>query len=181
MKKETNMVKPEEKTVLVVDDESDIVIYLQTLLQDAGFRVMTAFDGDQALRRVKEKKPDLISLDLVMPKKSGIRFFYELRKNKDWSRIPVIIVTGHARDAKVRAEMDDLFDGKTLSGPRTYLEKPVKPGDYVVLVKRELGIPAQATAAPPDDQVRAEAARLLQSADRDTLEAALKVLKEKQK
>lgn len=173
------MATPEEKTVLVVDDEPDIVIYLQTLLQDAGFAVMTAFDGDQALRRVKEKTPDLISLDLVMPKKSGIRFFYELRKSKDWSKIPVIIVTGHARDDKVRKEMNDMFEGKTVSGPRTYLEKPVKPDDYVVLVKRELGIEAGSTAADKISDEREQAKKLLESADPETLKAALKLLKDK--
>jgi len=174
------MTTPADKTVLIVDDEPDIVVYLSTLLQDSGFQVMTAFDGDEALKRVKEKKPDLISLDLVMPKKSGIRFFYELRKNKEWSKIPVIIVTGHARDEKVRKEMDGLFEGKTLSGPRTYLEKPVKPADYVTLIKRELGIETEneKTAPGPADKLT-EARRLLETADPDTLAATLELLKKK--
>jgi len=75
--------RPEDKTILVVDDEPDTVTFLQTTLQYAGFQVMTASNGEEALERVKEKKPDFISLDLVMPKKSGIRFLYELRKNKE--------------------------------------------------------------------------------------------------
>jgi len=69
------MPKPQDMTILVVDDEPGVVIYLKTLLEDAGFTVVTAADGNEALDHVKRRKPDLISLDLVMPKKSGIRFF----------------------------------------------------------------------------------------------------------
>jgi CheY-like chemotaxis protein len=177
------MAKPEEKTILVVDDEPDIVIYLKTLLEDEGFKVMTANDGDEALQRVREKKPDFISLDLVMPKKSGIRFFYELRHNKEWSKIPVVIVTAHARDEGVRKEIDDLFAGKTISGPQVYLEKPVKPQDYVNMVKRELGIETSESTEsskprPPED-MKHEIERLLSSANPETLAAALKLLQDK--
>jgi len=176
------MAKPEEKTILVVDDEPDIVIYLRTLLEDEGFKVMTANDGDEALQRVREKKPDFISLDLVMPKKSGIRFFYELRHNKEWSKIPVVIVTAHAKDAGVRKEIDDLFAGKTISGPSVYLEKPIKPKDYVNMVKRELGIEIPESGPGPvaekKEELQEEIQRLLSSADQNTLAAALKLLQD---
>jgi CheY-like chemotaxis protein len=59
------------KTVLIVDDEPDIRLFLKTVLEDAGFNVMTANNGKHALERIKECKPDLISLDLVMPKMGG--------------------------------------------------------------------------------------------------------------
>ena len=63
------MVLPVEKTVLVVDDEEGLRLYLQTALEDAGFTVTTAADGLEALERVQAQPPDAISLDLVMPKK----------------------------------------------------------------------------------------------------------------
>jgi CheY-like chemotaxis protein len=63
------------KTVLVVDDEPDIQFYLKTILENAGFDVMVASNGKQALDRVKDRKPDVISLDLVMPKMSGLKFY----------------------------------------------------------------------------------------------------------
>ena len=59
------------KTILVVDDEADIRNFLKIALVEAGFKVVTANDGFEALEAVKAQKPDLISLDLVMPKKSG--------------------------------------------------------------------------------------------------------------
>ena len=65
------MTRPEDKTILVVDDEEDIREYLSTVLEDAGFNVVTAADGQEALERVETTIPDFISLDLVMPKKIG--------------------------------------------------------------------------------------------------------------
>ncbi|MCL4557976.1 MAG: response regulator [Deltaproteobacteria bacterium] len=173
------MVKPQDKTILIVDDEPDIVVYLKTLLEDAGFNVMTALDGDEALEKVKEHAPDLISLDLVMPKKSGIRCYYELRKNKEWAKIKVIVVTAHARDDRIRNEMSELFSGATLSGPQTYLEKPVHPQDYVNLIKRELGIEVteQAETEKALAGLRDEVRELVARADRETLAAVMAMLK----
>jgi two-component system alkaline phosphatase synthesis response regulator PhoP len=176
------MAKPEDKTILVVDDEPDTVLFLQTLLEDAGFRVVTARDGDEALEKVKAGKPDFISLDLVMPRKSGIRFFYELRKNKEWSKIPVVIVTGQARDEAVKRDLDDMFSGRVVSGPRTYLEKPVKAEHYVNMIKQELGIEITKTgeaAAGDEAELRDELRAMAGMADLDALKEALRILKDK--
>lgn len=172
------MVKASEKTVLVVDDEPDILIYLQTILEDAGFNVITAPDGLVALEEVKKKKPDFISLDLVMPHKSGIKFYYELRKNKEWSRIPVVIVTGHAKDELGKRDLSELFEGKTISGPRVYLEKPVKPMDFVNLIKKELDIPIEEEIGKSHERdIKDEITSLLQNADPEKLKRALEILK----
>ena len=77
------------KTVLVVDDEADVRAFLSAALIEAGFTVETAGDGFEALACIKEQIPDLISLDLVMPGKSGVKLHRELGKNKAWSHIPV--------------------------------------------------------------------------------------------
>jgi CheY-like chemotaxis protein len=134
------VVKPEDLTVLVVDDEPDTVAFLETTLRYAGFNVMTAGNGVEGLERVREKTPDFISLDLVMPKKSGIRFFHELKKKKEWARIPVMIVTGHARDELGSTDLNEMLEGKMISGPHAYLEKPVTPETYVAAIKRALGV-----------------------------------------
>jgi CheY-like chemotaxis protein len=176
------MARPEEKTILVVDDEPDVVLYLKTVLEDAGFRVLTAANGNEALDQVKSHKPDFISLDLVMPQKSGIRFFYELRHNKEWSRIPVVIVTAHAQDDKIRKDIEDLFSERTLSGPRTYLEKPIKPKDYVDLVKKELGIELEPEAAGSEaDQLRQRVQELLGSSSPEVLRKAITLLSDEKR
>ena len=80
-----------KKTILVVDDEADVRNFLKLALVEAGFEVITAEDGNEALEVVKKSIPDLISLDLVMPKKSGAMFHRELNKNPEWVKIPIII------------------------------------------------------------------------------------------
>ena len=123
------------KRVLVVDDEADVREYLKTALEDAGFAVQTASDGLEALAAVLAAPPDLISLDLVMPRHSGAKFYHDLQKDKKLAKIPVLIVTGHARDEVGRAD----FEAMTMSGPGIYLEKPVRPASYVSAVRQLLG------------------------------------------
>jgi DNA-binding response OmpR family regulator len=125
-----------KKKILVVDDEKDVREFLKAALSEAGFDVIEAEDGNVALEKIKNEIPDLISLDLVMPKKSGARLHRELSKNKDWSKIPVIIVTGHARDEIGKADLKEL----TMSGPGIYLEKPVKPHNYIAAIKKLLNM-----------------------------------------
>jgi two-component system alkaline phosphatase synthesis response regulator PhoP len=130
------MTESQNKRVLVVDDEADVRKFLSTALVAAGFDVDTATDGFEALEKVKASPPDLISLDLVMPKKSGVRFYRDMARHKDWAKIPIIIVTGHARDDLGKADLKEL----TMSGPGVYLEKPVKPDNYIAAIKRILGL-----------------------------------------
>ena len=109
------MQRAEDKTILVVDDEPNVRQYLATVLQDAGFNVVTAGDGVEALEMIQKSIPDFISLDLIMPKKSGHKLLHELRRNKQWSRIPVLIVTAHAQDELGKADLQDLLDAKAMA------------------------------------------------------------------
>jgi CheY-like chemotaxis protein len=161
------------KRVLVVDDEADVRGYLRTALEDEGFQVETAADGLEALEKVRRRPPDLISLDLVMPQHSGAKFYRELRKDKELARIPVLIVTGHARDELGRADFHELV----MSGPGVYLEKPVSPAAYVAAVRRLLGM--EAPEQPSEDRLRQELARALAEADAETLRRALEALRKK--
>jgi len=175
------MTRPEEKTILIVDDEPDVVRFFKSLLEDAGFNVQTASDGFEALEKVKEKKPDFISLDLVMPKKSGIKFYYELRKNKEWSKIPVMIVTAHARDEFGKTDFTDMMEGKVVSGPETYLEKPIKPQKYVNTVRKILGLPEIEIEpeSKSQNEIKEELQKLIKDAETSKLQEALNMLKKK--
>lgn len=172
------MRKPEEVQVLVVDDEPDIRDFLADVLSDAGMEVVTADDGDTALTRIRERAPDLISLDLVMPRKSGIRLMHELRRNPQWSRIPVLIVSGHAHDEPIRADLTSVLAESSLISPASFLEKPVTPRSYLETVCRLLDV-----APPPVDEatraaaLREEAAELLKGADSSMLDEILARLK----
>jgi CheY-like chemotaxis protein len=129
-----------DKVGLVVDDEPDVRQYLKTILEDAGFTVLTAQDGEEALEIIRRQRPDFISLDLVMPRKSGHKLLFELKRNPELSRIPVLIVTAHAQDDLGQGDLQDLLEKRVISGPGTYLEKPVSPRTYLRSIQRALGI-----------------------------------------
>jgi CheY-like chemotaxis protein len=156
-----------KKTVLVVDDEADVRNFLKAALMEAGFDVVLASDGFEALEALEKHAPDLISLDLVMPRKSGIKFYHDLTKNKTWSKIPIIIVTGHARDDLGKADLREL----TMSGPGIYLEKPVKPYNYIAAIKKLLGMETTPDEDESAEQVRMqnELKNVIDNADPDTL------------
>jgi len=170
------MTQPQDRTVLVVDDEPNVRDYLAQVLLDAGFNVLKAGDGVQAMEIIRDNPPDFISLDLVMPRKSGHKLLYELRKDKRLSQIPVLIVTAHAQDEMGEHDLKDIMDNRVLSGPGVYLEKPVKPLSYVRAVQRALGI-----EETPEDQDRIslqeELQKVLPDAEPHALRRALEALK----
>ena len=179
------MTETEKKTVLVVDDEENVRIFLQTALKKAGFNVQTAADGLEALDKVKADPPDVISLDLVMPKKSGAKFFHEIRKDKKLQHIPVVLVSAHAKDDLGKQDFDDIMSGKAVQAAESYLEKPVKAEIYVDSIKRALGIEHIKTLVTPrpigspPKIVKDEIKGLIDSADPAKLEEILNILKKK--
>lgn len=167
------MNQQEPKTILVVDDEADIVRYLKMALEDAGFNVITASNGVEALEKVQQQVPDAISLDIVMPKGSGVKFFRELQKNSEWAKIPTIVVTGHARDDLGKSDFNEM----TISGPGIYLEKPVTPETYVKAMRKVLGI--DDVQVPDLVNLKDEVKSIVESADPATLKEIFKMLHDK--
>jgi len=165
------------RTVLVVDDETDVRNFLKAALLEAGFKVVVAKDGFEALEQVQAGEPDLISLDLVMPGKSGAKFYRDLTKNKQWAKIPILIVTGHAHDELGNADLKEL----TMSGPGVYLEKPVSPENYIAAVKRILGMDTSSDTEKSADQsaLKNDLKGLIDKADSRTLEELKKLLANK--
>ena len=164
-------------TVLVVDDEEDGRCFLVDILEDAGFNVMSACDGAEALERVKKKEPDLVSLDLVMPKMSGLKFYRYIQKNKDRAGIPVVVVTAHARDEFGKADLDKIRAAKSESGTMVVVEKPIEPISYVNAIRRVLGMDEIVSEETSEkDVLRVKLREKMKTADRKTLEDALKIL-----
>ena len=164
-----------KKRILVVDDESDVREYLQLALEDAGFEVETACDGSEALEKVHQNPPNLISLDLVMPKHSGVKFYRDIQKDKEYSKIPVLTVTGHARDALGKADFEEM----TMSGPGVYLEKPVSKVKYVAAVRKLLGMEPLETSGSDQNALEKSLADALKEANPEDLQRALDALKKK--
>ena len=103
----------EKKTILIVEDEPDILEYISTFLEDSGYSTITAANGQEALQKARAEKPDLICLDIMMPKQSGTDFYRKLHKDEELSKIPIVVVSGAA--------------GKHLAVPKpaAIIDKPV--------------------------------------------------------
>ena len=164
-----------EKRVLVVEDEPDVRLFLQTVLEDAGFQVLTAADGEIAWETIQREKPDFISLDLILPRRSGRRLLQDLRSDPELSKIPVLLVTAHAKDGLGSEGPEDVLNHFILEGPGRMLEKPVKPEDLVRCVSETLGVEI-ADEVKEKIGLRQEAERLVAKADPEALMRALKEL-----
>lgn len=118
----------------------------------------------------------MISLDLVMPKHSGSRFYFDLQKDPELKKTPVLIVTGHARDDLGKTD----FDNMTMQGPGVYLEKPVNPKKYVATVCKLIGIDVPKGFEVDEDEdpemLRNKLSSSLKDADPDALKRALDAL-----
>ncbi|HCJ66272.1 MAG TPA: two-component system response regulator [Elusimicrobia bacterium] len=106
-----------KKKVLVVDDEEDIVYLLQEALEDEGYQTLGAYNGQEALEIVQKEKPDLILLDIMMPKIDGYSLNQQLKKHQETQSIPVIVISG-------RGQLRDLFLLNQESPIADFLEKP---------------------------------------------------------
>ena len=118
------------KKILAVDDERHIVRLIQVNLERAGYQVVTAFDGTEALKKIEAEKPDLMVLDVMMPKMDGFEVLKRIQANPETREIPVIMLTAKAQDA-------DVFRGWA-SGVSAYLTKPFNPLELITFVKRIL-------------------------------------------
>ena len=127
------------KTILVVDDERHIVRLVQVNLERAGYEVTTAYDGVEALEAVRSELPDMIILDVMMPRMDGFEALKKLRADAQTKDIPVIMLTAKAQDA-------DIFKGWS-SGVDSYLTKPFNPRELLAFVDRIF----QSLEHPPED------------------------------
>ncbi len=170
------MEKDSALTVLIVDDEHDVARFLSMALEDAGFNVITASNGVEGIEKLKQQTPDLVSLDVVMPGGSGLKMHREMRKNDAWAKIPVLVVTGHARDDLGKSDFNEM----TMSGPGVYLEKPVTAEKYIGAVKKILGI-SDDSDSPDSPSLKNEVKSLLDSSDPETIKEVMRVIKSRKK
>jgi len=122
------------KKILIVDDEADVRTYLEVLFQENGYETALASDGDEAMPMVKEFKPDLISLDIIMPHESGQKFYRELVKDPDFSKTPVIICSGVTRYKELFSR-----DHRTMPKPFAFIEKPIDKDELLNKIKEAVG------------------------------------------
>ena len=121
------------KKVLIIDDEKDMRVYLEAFFRKEGYETATAENGDEGLWLAETNRPDLITLDILMPKKSGIKAYRGLRSADLTKEIPIIVLTGLTR-------LDDFFgDLGDLPQPDALVEKPIDREAFAKEVKRLVG------------------------------------------
>ncbi|GIW72433.1 MAG: hypothetical protein KatS3mg102_1975 [Planctomycetota bacterium] len=122
------------RRVLVVDDEAHIRRIIKLKLEDRGMRVEEARDGEQALAAIERAAPDVLVLDIMMPKLDGISLLRQLRGDPRWAKLPVIMLTA-VRERDDMAKADEL-------GVFAYVRKPFRTDELCELVERAAAQPA---------------------------------------
>ncbi|MCP3876446.1 MAG: response regulator [Desulfobacteraceae bacterium] len=164
------MVNASEKKILVVDDEPDVRNFLTTCIQDAGFIVDSAIDGQDALEKIEKEVPDLMTLDMVMPRKSGIELIRTLRKNDKWSKLPVIVITAHARNEFASEDIKGFNAFTSGLKPRRTIEKPVTPEVLVNTICDILDVePEVKTTVTDGGSDEEKLLKMIKESDSDTL------------
>jgi len=92
------------KKVLVVDDDPDIITFNVSILEENGYTAINAQNGEEGLKKIREEKPELVILDVLMPKQSGIRLYRELKTDKTLEKIRVIILSGIAKKSFLKSQ-----------------------------------------------------------------------------
>lgn len=122
---------PESKKILIVDDEQDIVETLKFILEAQGYTCFCAYNGEDGLNQAKEIMPDLIILDVMMPKINGYKISRLLKYDNKYKDIPIIMVTARSQ------EQDKLIGEET--GVNEYISKPFEFDEILEVVKKYLG------------------------------------------
>lgn len=127
----------DDAKILIADDEPECIEFVRETLADTTFQVLAAGNGEEALKVVREQRPQLVILDVQMPKGNGFEVFRQMRADEELSSIPVVMLTGVAEKTGVRFSGSDM--GEFLGGePEAYIEKPIEPIVLKQTIKRLL-------------------------------------------
>lgn len=128
-----------KKKVLVVDDELDMRTYLSTLLETNDYEAVVATNGQEGMQKVKDKKPDLVILDILMPKESGVKMYRELKTDDNLKNIPVLVLSAISKKTFTHSQKTlDEFKGKSVPEPEAYIEKPPDSDELLEIIGKLL-------------------------------------------
>ncbi len=115
------------KKVLIIDDDPTVIMYVSAVLEENGYEVTSASDGKEGYEKLRESIPDLLILDVMMPKKTGFTLFKQLQREEETKDLPVLMLTGVAgvlEELDAESEGDD--DKRPLDSLREALRKNIK-------------------------------------------------------
>jgi len=126
--------------ILLVDDDPDVITLNMTVVEENGYIPLIAENGEKGLELAKTDPPDLIILDILMPRQSGIRMYRALKLDEKLKTIPVIILSGIAQHSFQKSQETLAgFSGLHVPEPQVYLEKPVSPAELGSTIQRIIG------------------------------------------
>jgi len=143
--------KRTRRHILIVEDEPDFAALMQAFLHEGNFSTSVAHDGENAVELLFENKPDLITLDIQMPRKTGLLFYRQVKNMDRYRDVPVVVVTGLTRDDPDMASFIRSFlEVEKIPSPDAYLEKPVNKEKLMSTVeeafrKRSEAVPRSCT------------------------------------
>jgi len=124
--------------ILVIDDEPDVRVYLRTIFREQGAEVIEAPDANQGMRALQSERPDLMTLDLILPRKTGEKLYWEIRKDERFAALPVVVVSGYAAVDSPRIDFHRFLAEKHLPEPDGMIEKPIDVEKLLAAVKKAL-------------------------------------------
>ena len=120
------------KKILIVDDEPDIVTYLGLLLKNSGYDVVSASDGQRGLELAREENPDLVCLDIMMPKKTGVALYQEIKTDPKLKNLPCIIISAYESAYSFRGQaFRRMVQDRSIPEPLRFFEKPIDVSSFL--------------------------------------------------
>jgi CheY-like chemotaxis protein len=124
------------KKVLVVDDDPDVRLFNITVLEENGYTPIEAANGEEGMQFIQKERPDLVILDVLMPRESGVRLYRQMKTDPKLAKIPVIILSGITQKSFLRSQKAlTEFGGAEVPEPEAYLEKPVEPEELAKTIQ----------------------------------------------
>jgi twitching motility two-component system response regulator PilH len=148
---------PQDKDLLIVDDSEESVVFLSEILEEHGYPCRVARNGKEAIKAMRERRPDLVFLDVMMPQKGGIAVYNEMKRDPELKDVPILIITGASEatgvdmrtgEEKPKESYEDDFTrryGENVRGqlqslaPQDFIEKPIDPRVIGEKIKELLG------------------------------------------
>ncbi|MGC9027911.1 MAG: response regulator [bacterium] len=125
--------------VLIIEDDPEFSYYLKIIFEDCGCSTMIASDGIKGYKAIKSFEPDLITLDLLLPNKTGIQLFRQLRKHSKFHSIPIIVITSYSENNYPMLDIKKKLYSSKIIPPEAFFEKPVESRELLLAVQRILG------------------------------------------
>lgn len=136
------------KRILVIDDEESITTYLTAILDDHGYLASSALDAEEGARLARSERPDVICMDIMMPKRSGLNLYQEFKLDDELKTIPVLFISAfnRVRDLRDPVAFRTMISNPEVPQPEWCMEKPIRIAEFVEVIEKLL---AGATSLTP--------------------------------